>query len=988
MRKKEKINGWFALAAVLVSVAWSREFNGPYEGANLNRVAFPIGGLGAGMYCLEGPGAISHLSVRHRMEFFNEPTCFAAVCVLGEKPGDNVARVLEGPVPKWKCFGPPGAANGAVERTYGFPRFRACSFLARFPFATVTLSDPALPLAVELTGWSPFTPPDPDPSSLPAGVLEYRMKNTSGKAVRAVFSFNTRNFMGNKGSVGPLEGGFVLYGDAGESRGRNGAFAFFVEDPDVRIDHCWFRGWDVDSLTLAWNNVSTGRALSNPPVSGSTSGASLAVPFTLGPGEERTIRLHTCWYVPESGMRINNGQDSARAPAFRAVPSKGASATQQAVGGFLGKGLVNTFDPNGDCATGTLTSPEFVLNKRYLHFLIGGGNCPDKAGVSLLIGGKAVRSATGKNAEALEWRTFDLMGLAGAKGRIRIADLTGEMWGHINADHFILSDEPVGALKTGGGNAVTDDASRVILLADFEGNDYGAWVADPPAPANDATEKTPAAYVPWYATQFKSIQAVAAYWRAHCGELRARSAKFRDAFYDTTLPPEAVEAVAANLTILKSPTVLRQHDGRLWCWEGCGDNGGSCAGSCTHVWNYDQAVCNLFPSLARGMRRTSFFEGLDEKGRQAYRANLPITPGGQAFDAADGHLGEIMKAHREWRISGDREWLKTLWPKVRLAMDYAVAKWDPHETGLPEEEQFNTYDISYFGANSHIGSLYLGALAAATRMGETLGEDVSRDRALLAKGRERMEKELFNGEYFVQSFSRTSFPLRVEEQSEAYREIAKRINGQGPKYQYGTGCLSDGVLGFWMARMCGIEGDLIDPAKVKRHLLSVYTYNLRRDLSAHANPQRPSFAIGNDGGLLLCSWPRGDKPLIPFVYSDEVWTGIEYQAAAHLIMIGEVEKGLEIVRTCRRRYDGEWRNPFDEYECGHWYARALSSYALIEAFSGVSYDAADKALRVRTGAPRSGRSFLCTGTGFGTVAVRRGVPSVTALSGTVGTVRD
>lgn len=62
---------------------------------------------------------------------------------------------------------------------------------------------------------------------------------------------------------------------------------------------------------------------------------------------------------------------------------------------------------------------------------------------------------------------------------------------------------------------------------------------------------------------------------------------------------------------------------------------------------------------------------------------------------------------------------------------------------------------------------------------------------------------------------------------------------------------------------------------------------------------------------------------LPFVYSNEVWTGIEYQVASHLMLQGEVEKGLEIVRACRQRYDGSVRNPFNEYECGHWYGRAL-----------------------------------------------------------------
>src|SRR5690606_38964699 len=60
-----------------------RNYNEAYEGENLNRVAFPIGGLGAGMFCLEGTGAISHMSVRNKPDVFNEPGMFAAIAVKG-----------------------------------------------------------------------------------------------------------------------------------------------------------------------------------------------------------------------------------------------------------------------------------------------------------------------------------------------------------------------------------------------------------------------------------------------------------------------------------------------------------------------------------------------------------------------------------------------------------------------------------------------------------------------------------------------------------------------------------------------------------------------------------------------------------------------------------------------------------------------------------------------------------------------------------------
>jgi len=970
----------------------SHDFNAPYTGRHLDRVAFPIGGMGAGMYCLEGSGAISHMSVKHRMEFFHEPTCWAAVCVKG-KDG-NVARVLEGPIPDWKFFGGGGTGRGGTGKTYGFPRFRECEFLARFPFASVRLRDEAVPLDVELTGWSPFTPPDPDPASLPVGALEYRLKNTSGKPLQGVFSFNTRNFMGN-GSIGPIEGGLVLYAAAGKGRDRKGAFAVRTDDPAAVVDHCWFRGGWWDPMTIAWNNVAEGNVVDNPPVPNNAPGASLFVPFDLGPGQEKTIRLETAWYVPGSGLKYARRSGASAGPAFRKKPSGGtADNDQQPVSGYLGKGLVNTYDPDGDGPTGTLTSPEFEISKRYLHFLVGGGPYEGKTCVNLLVDGKVVHSVCGRQQEQLEWVTVGLRLFKGKTARIQIVDRHSGPWGHINADHFILSDEPLKTLLADNGRALIDAPARVTILADFEGGDYGKWIADPPPDSGDGEDgelppgEIPPTYVPWYATQFENIRAVAKHWRSNYAELRRSSAAFRDAFHDTTLPPEVVEAVAANLTILKSPTVLRQHDGRLWCWEGCNDSSGCCAGSCAHVWNYAQAICHLFPTLAQGMRQTEFFDGQDASGRQAFRVNLPIAPGGGAFDASDGHLGEIMKAHREWRISGDDAWLKRFWPRIKSAMDYAIHTWDPRHTGLLEEEHHNTYDINYFGPDGHCGSFYLGALAAASAMGRAVEDDVALYEELRLKGRKRMEKELYNGEYFIQTVQKNGLshnfrPLDPSGQSAYYREVAGKVNEQGPKYQYGTGCLSDGVLGLWMARVCGVEDELVDPVMVRSHLLAIHKYNLKHDLSEHANPQRPTYAMGNDGGLLLCSWPRGGKPLLPFVYSDEVWTGIEYQVASHLILAGRVEEGLDIVRTCRKRYDGVRRNPFNEYECGHWYARALASYALLQSLSGARYDAVEKTLHLDPRVEGDFRAFISTATGYGTVGVKDGKPFVDAASGTI-----
>ena len=515
-------------------------------------------------------------------------------------------------------------------------------------------------------------------------------------------------------------------------------------------------------------------------------------------------------------------------------------------------------------------------------------------------------------------------------------------------------------------------------------------MAEPPATASAKTCcALPQHHVPWYAGRFENLDAVVEYWRANYARLRSESTLFRDTFYDTTLPPEVVEAVAANLTILKAPTVLRQIDGRLWCFEGCSDNAGCCHGSCTHVWNYAQAIPHLFPDLERSLRQTEFHESQDDRGHQTFRSCLPIRPVAHTFHAAaDGQLGGIMKVHREWRISGDSDWLRTIWPQVRKSLDYCIRTWDPRGHGVLEEPHHNTYDIEYWGPDGHCSSFYLGALTAAVEMGTFLGDDVAQYQTLRDRGRQFLETKLYNGEYFFQQVQTEGLdakfqPLDLSANGPGYGEIIAAINEQGPKYQYGTGCLSDGVLGFWMARVCGLDQDIVDPAKVRSNLRAIHQYNLRHDLYDHANPQRPAFALGHDGGLLLCTWPRGGAPALPFVYSDEVWTGIEYQAAAHMMMAGLVDEGLEVVRLARDRYDGRVRNPFNEYECGHWYARALSSYSLLQGLTGVRYDAVDKTLYIDSRVGDTFRSFLATETGFGTVGLERGKPLLVVRHGQI-----
>jgi len=273
-------------------------------------------------------------------------------------------------------------------------------------------------------------------------------------------------------------------------------------------------------------------------------------------------------------------------------------------------------------------------------------------------------------------------------------------------------------------------------------------------------------------------------------------------------------------------------------------------------------------------------------------------------------------------------------------------------------------------------------------MGEHVKDNVSLYKELYAKGKAFMESQLYNGEYFFQKIETTGLnaPSPAEQAKKSFggeysKEAVDLLEKEGPKYQYGAGCLSDGVLGAWIAAMCYVDAPL-DAQKVTNHLTSVHKYNLKDNLSEHANPQRPSYAFGDEGGLLLCTWPKGGRLSLPFVYSDEVWTGIEYQVASHLMLMGKVKEGLDIVRTCRSRYDGKVRNPFNEYECGHWYARALSSYGLLQGLTGVQYDAVDKTLYINSKVGDF-TSFIATEKGFGTVTLAGGKPSLKVYEGSI-----
>ncbi len=494
---------------------------------------------------------------------------------------------------------------------------------------------------------------------------------------------------------------------------------------------------------------------------------------------------------------------------------------------------------------------------------------------------------------------------------------------------------------------------------------------------------------PYYASVWKDAREVALYLEKEFTSLRARTTKFKEALFSSTLPPYVLDAVSGNLAILKSATVLREENGNIWGWEGCFPDKGCCEGSCTHVWNYAQAFPHLYPQLERTLRTLELVRSMDERGHVNFRGALPDGPVDHSGPAAaDGQLGGIMKVFRDWHICGDTSWLRKMYPMAKRSLDYCIGAWDPDHRGGLFEPHHNTYDIEFWGPDGMCTSIYLGALSAMAQMAKAVGvpSDAGYYEDLAQRCSRFMDGQLFNGTYYQQKveylgLQDTSFAnsvAHVDGKSSELQQLQKR---EGPKYQYGGGCLSDGVVGAWMARTYGIETSLTRK-NVRSTLQAIFENNFKTDLSEHACAQRPGYAMGREPGLLLCSWPRGDKPTLPFIYSDEVWTGIEYQVASHLIEEGFVNEGLTIVKAARSRYDGRARNPWNEYECGNWYARAMASYSLLGALSGFRYSAVERTLWF---GPQLNiqpfKSFFSTAFGFGIIGLDGGAVNIQMIEG-------
>jgi len=1091
----------------------------------------PLGGIGTGNFEIGVDGQIN------TWQLFNTLRDGFVPFVFGVKAG-RTAKMLQ-----------------TVGGPEGLPRIQSIEMTGEYPSATLRFQDADLPVHLEMTAFTPFAPLDTAFSSLPVACFVFKVHNPTEHEQSVSLGAFLQNSIGYDALGAPLR--FTATGSGGVHPNFGGNINEVVKVKDATL--LSMRAQSAGEITAdrplhlytnlpagAFNTPYEGRPASlsvegldrlptdanaadrliwledaasdfqgvtlQAIVKAVRAGATLVFSGKTMPLLQHYAELTEGKPLDKSKLRpdipfedFEKGYENwtVEGTAFGKAPAHGTLPGQQAVSGFLGHGLVNSF-LNGDDTVGKLTSKTFRIERGFVRFLIGGG-AHRTTQIRLIVDGKTVRANSGHDAEQLLPAFWDVRNLAGKDAHIEIVDDQQGGWGHINIDQIEFSDLPGSAdvlalldeilparftgvrpiptsldrhavveyrnrtllpgareerlsdgrsaltrtLGTGrvmllhgpilpsdqvemvgarreayrslariGGAQVTapagvparapgfgtmtlgvlhKTASHNLSFADWK-TGWDAFASQEKMPSSPETATQPSLigdthhgalaahvvvppgksvevpfFLTWsYPNKYSGGTWVGNHYSATWPDalaaakdvvqrfpvLKARTEKFRSVFYDSSLPYWLLDCVTSQAATLRHiGVVFRIANGDVYGWEG---SNGCCDPTCTHVWGYVTNLAHLFPEMERDMRRIDFKHQQTADGGVNNRTAVPSPPhptGERPF--TDGHCSTVLKAYREALNYPDESWLKEYWPGIKKAVEYLMMRDAATSNGTPngllEDDQWNTYDEALHGVSGFIGVYYLAALRAGEVMAERMSDKsfADRCRTVFTAGQKNLIARCWNGEYLQQDLP----------------GYEKRGGEVGP------GCMADQLIGQWWAHQLGL-GYLLPPEMVKTALKSVFKYNWMPDLTGWKHSPR-AFAGAKDKGLIICTWPKGGRPANVMLYSDEVWTGIEYQVAGHMLYEGMLEEGFAIVKGTRDRYDGIPkapipRSPWNEIECGGHYARAGSSWTLLLALSGWLYDGALGELEFRPiHTPEKFKSFFSASEGWGSLAQSR-----------------
>ncbi len=870
-----------------------------FTGADLRYIGMPAGGLFCGTVYLGGDGRLWLWDIFNKCQLGCEPsgTTFNGAPLnpiwgssyVAPLESEKYRRLEQGFEISVKSGG------NEIKRTLDSrpeSGFRDVSFTGEYPIGVIRYSDPAVPVKVKLEAFSPFIPLDVKDSSLPATVFCFEITNTGADTAEVAIEGLLENAVFQNHRY--LEG--ERRGSTQDKRGATIVFLSAAAQPPsegVRTDIV-FEDWSHDTFAESGWSVE-GEAFGAGPVLRS------ALPAYMGDVGGNTRRV------------ANSHAGSAAA------------------------------DVNGkDAPTGKLTSKKFPIERKFVHVMLAGGADPENLGIRLVVDGKIVRTATGANANPLALVNLDVSDIQGREAHIEIVDNKGGPWGNIGVGSITLTDRaPLTAAEFA---RMPDAGSMAIALI---GGPAEIRMEDAAGPLQQklvgrigrrltlepGKSATVSFLISWhfphapatimggrehhYAARFSDAAGTAQFVAENFDRLATQTRLWRDTWYDSTLPYWFLNRTFANTTTLATTTCYLFDDGRFWAFEGVG----CCAGTCSHVWHYAQALARLFPEIERNHREfVDFGRSMKPDGTMAYRGEA-----GDTF-AVDGQAGRIVGAYREYQMSKDDAFLRRVWPAVKKALEKFMET-DGDADGIIRGPVYNTLDADWNGVVPWLCGMYHVALKAGEAMAGDVGDTVfaAKCRDILKVASKNLDDLCWNEDYGY--YVHVGDPARKTEVG-AY-----------------DGCHIDQVLGQSWAWQVGL-GEVMTRKHAKTALESLWKYNFTPDVGPFrvAHPSGRWFALSGDGGTIMVSNPFA--PDIAFtgdtawsaIYFNECMSGFEHQVASHMLWERMVTEGLATTRVIHDRYSARLRNPYNEIECSDHYARAMASYGTFLAATGFEYN--------------------------------------------------
>ena len=868
-----------------------------YTGQDLRFIGMPVGGLFAGTLYLGGDGQLWNWDIfnqkkdgaveRTNTEFMGE--------TLSQGSGANYVDPVSQQSPFAQHF--ELIELGKQEKRI---RFGKINFRGEYPVGKVEYLHADEDVEMSLMAFSPFIPLNVDESSFPATTLTFQIKNTGKVEATYRLQYVTENpvlvYSRKKRSD------FKLTADKTSTGGIQFGASAVKPERSSRTE-ILYENWSSGTYGQ-W--VATGTAFGTGPRKVSE------LPSYMGP-----VRAGTVYVVNTHQNR--NGEDVGQA----------------------------------DAHIGKLVSPEFPISRDFINMRIGGGSHKGETCVNLIVGGEIVKTVTGHDSNQMAWESFEVANLNGKTAHIEVVDTFTGGWGQISLGEVIFSDQSrlsapleesqdfgtFNAEFVGGADHTavggTSVVGKSVTLSPGQAKEVTLIVSwnFPNADANLPAKKN------WYAKQWTSAAEVSKAILAKWPLLRDATMAWNKTWYDSTLPHWFLDRTFVNTSILATTTCHRFEDGRFYFWEGIG----CCAGTCTHVWGYAQAIGRVFPEVERYLREKIDFSFAFHKDTGAidYRAEY------HQIVAHDGQCGCILRAYREHQMSRSDSFLKGIWPNVKRATQYLINQ-DKGRDGILDGAQYNTLDTAWYGEIAWISSLYLAALRATEAMANAMGDNsFAKECATIAEsGSKRMVSELYNGEYFIHKLD------------SAHPESNNTNNG----------CHIDQVYGQSWAHQLGLPR-IVPKKETVSALKALFKYSFYDDVWEYRRkvkgiPGGRWYAAPGEPGLIMCSFPHGGAAesvgkggdAWATMYFNECMSGFEYQVGAHMISEDLVDEGLAIVYAIHQRYHGSKRNPYNEIECSDHYGRAMASYGAFVSMTGFQVDGPNGKMSF---SPKKSGKFRC-----------------------------